>query len=181
MGFAAKLIRAASIGAVAGIGAALGLSAPVSACVGQYLSGDPALDELADMIFTGTAVRMDGDPQGGVLEWTFVVDGVEKGQVGDRLTVSAFTEESMCGMRFDLGTRYRVLARDEPEDAIPQVSSVGGTTPTESLANPPAVEGEFPRRWDWMLTLAGIGVAALIGLAAFKGLVSRHRRALSTP
>jgi hypothetical protein len=174
IGFAALPIRAALAAAVLGVIAALGLTAPASACLGQYMSGAPELDNQADLIFTGTAVRRDGDPQGGVLDWTFVVDGVEKGRVGDRFTVSANTEDSMCGFFFELGARYRVLAADAYDAWKPQVSSVGGTTTIDPLPNPPAVEGTFPES-GWPPLVPAVALAGLTGLALF-AFATRRRR-----
>lgn len=170
-----SLVRVGSVAALLGAMAALGIAAPASACIGQYMTGDPHLDRAADLIFTGTAVRMDESLVPGLAyEWTFVVDGVEKGSVGPRMTVRTFQQESMCGMRFELGTRYRVLASRGSSLDPPQVSSVGGTQAIEPLADMPPIESEFQGP-GWVLVVASVAVLGFAGLALWKFGVGRRQ------
>jgi hypothetical protein len=96
----------------------LWIASPVFACLANGLIGDDMTDPDADVIFTGTAVRV-VDPRSpsdtmlssdDTMEWTFVVDGVEKGHARDRATVGTPRSEGACGVAFELGSRYRVVA-----------------------------------------------------------------------
>jgi hypothetical protein len=146
---------------------------PAAACVGMYLAGDPHLDQMADVIFSGTAVRE--NQFGRASEWTFVVDGVEKGSVGDRATVSAWHEESMCATRFTLGVRYRVLAGRDGFPPQLTVSSVGGTTALGPPLNPTPVEGVFAGP-AWLIPATTVGAALLVGVAISFALLRRRDR-----
>jgi hypothetical protein len=130
------------------------------------------------VIFTGTAVRMN-DPdagQGRSLEWSFVVDGIEKGNVDERITVTA-PRAHMCGYPFELGERYRVFASDRTTWWEPKAAMLSGTERVPSLPNPPAVEGTFADPTDWPL----ISLAALIGLIGLALFVRVTRSPRSRP
>lgn len=68
------------------------------------------------MEFTGHAVRA-GDRTDGGREWTFAVDGVLRGDVGDEVVVDVRSGSS-CGVRDvpQAGRYYRVHARDPGSD-----------------------------------------------------------------
>jgi hypothetical protein len=157
-------VVAVAAGTVAGAG-------PAAACLGNYVSGDSHLEQMADVIFTGTAVRE--NDLGASSEWTFVVDGVEKGAVGHRASVTAWHEESMCGTGFNLGSRYRVLAGRHGFLGGLSVSSVGGTTSLGRPANAPPVEGVFIGP-DLSFPAAIVG--AVLALAVGVWLLRGHRR-----
>ena len=140
-----------------GMGLAVCLAAPgqAAACSGgPLLSGMPGepstYEEAAEVIFTGTAVRTEsrmpfyGGSTGDPLLFTFIVDSVEKGQVGDRFTVVTAHDGAACGYPFELGQRYRVLAwtaEEEHSAGYLRVYSANGTRPVEPLPNPPPIEG----------------------------------------
>jgi hypothetical protein len=154
----------------------------VAACSGIGLAGDQ--DPPADVIFTGTAVRLD-DPSDGLLiggdelRWTFVVDGVEAGAgpIGERITVRSFRAEASCGYEFALGRRYLVRASLIGSNDMPMVGSGSGTQPMEAVTQPPPVEGVFKPwtaaivEWSPWIALGGIGLY-VIGLARARRRVS---------
>jgi hypothetical protein len=89
------------------------------ACSGTRLLGDDMSDEFAagDVVFTGTVIRRDepfrlGNVMSSLdpIQWTFAVDGIEKGSVGNRVTISSPRSDASCGIAFALGQRYRVRA-----------------------------------------------------------------------
>lgn len=143
-------LRLAAISTFLALVAAAAVSAPALACSGEVLLGvDQHHDEAADLIFTGTAVRVD-DPANGLtfstadpMRWTFVVDRVETGSVGARFAVTSARAEGSCGYVFKLGSRYRVLAQLGAGGGPPSVWLNDGTTPMPPLADMPPVEGEF--------------------------------------
>jgi hypothetical protein len=152
------------------------VTSPARACVGGPLldQNDPSADtyeEVAEVIFTGTVVRRDDEYLRDIVSsadpyfWTFVVDGVEKGDVGERFTVSSPRGGASCGFGFALGSRYRVLAWGGDDPGRPEVFSGNGTEQLEPLEDPPAVEGEFVILGDaGALPVVGLGLVGLIGI-----------------
>jgi hypothetical protein len=61
-------------------------------------------------VFTGVAEASTDDPGTGPTKWSFQVDEVYKGDVGDHEQVSASNQSASCGLQFDLGQRYAVFA-----------------------------------------------------------------------
>jgi len=140
-----------------GIGLAVWLTLPASAAAcsgGPLLTGMPGnpktYEEAAEVIFTGTAVRAEsqmpfyGGSSLDPLLFTFVVDSVEKGRVGDRFTIATTHDGAACGYAFELGQRYRVLAWGG--DGVLAaghlwVYSANGTQRVDPLAAPPPIEG----------------------------------------
>jgi heme A synthase len=163
-----SLGRAVVIGAIV-IGAlAVGASATL-ACSGSRLIGDA--DPPADLVFTGTAVRMD-DPDGGLtlstadtLRWTFVVDEVVSGDVGGRVVIGSARAGGSCGVEFQLGQRYLVRANDSP-DGLPMAWANSGTRQIEPLPDPPRVEGAFVSPWQFANRLGLPALAVLLLLVA---------------
>jgi hypothetical protein len=170
--------RWAELATVAGTAMLLSfaVTSPARACVGGPLldQSDPSADtyeEVAEVIFTGTVVRRDDEYVRDIVSsadpyfWTFVVDGVEKGDVGERFTVSSPRGGSSCGVGFTLGNRYRVLAWGGDEPGRPEVLSGNGTELLEPLEDPPPVEGEFVILGDaGALPIVGLALAGLIGI-----------------
>ena len=156
--------------------AAVLVAAPpaVIACSGTALMGDDPRDSPdASVIFIGTAVRVE-DPRwaidpvrsgGDGMRWTFVVDDVERGMVGDRVTVQTARFDAACGFPFRLGARYRVVASDG--DGGLRTSTGSGTRGLPALPSPPAVEGsglaEHPFPWA-LVVFAGV---VAIGVVTF--------------
>jgi hypothetical protein len=148
---------------------------PAAACSGTRIRDDAITDEFAAaaVIFTGTAVKRDEPFSLGIqtsadmIGWTFVVDSVEKGEVGDRIRVESPLHEGACGARFRFGQRYRIFAYDLSGTLETYGSDVTQLAPLE---NPPPTEpggltlGELP--------LLGMGV----WLVVLGGLVWRFRR-----
>ena len=135
----------ASLAAVA----VMGIAQPVLACSGQRMVSDPNDPEYAArVVFTGTAVRRDDEFPGPIISsldpyyWTFVVDGVELGDVGRRFTVASARSGASCGVDFTLGQRYRVVAWGGDVQGKPLVTG-GDAELLPQLANNPPVEGEF--------------------------------------
>ena len=124
--------------------------------------------DAADVVFTGTAVRVDDstnpvyastlDP----LYWSFVVDSVEKGAVGERVTVATAMSGASCGYTFELGRRYRVYAFHSDWYDHLTTGLGSGNVVLASLGEPPRVEGEFHTLEYHFLRL---GPMALPGLA----------------
>ena len=142
-----RLIAAAAIG----LFAVFVPTAPAAGCSGgPLLAPGQTYESIADVIFTGTAVRVD-DPRSALdgtrssmdpMAWTFAVDLVEKGDVGARFTITTPRWDASCGFRFSLGSRYRVLAWGSV-GGPPQVLVANGTDIRPALPNPPRVEGSF--------------------------------------
>jgi hypothetical protein len=138
----------------------LSVPSPVAACVGGRLFTEGDARSNAEAIFTGTLVRREDSFQeidGYQIEaylWTFVVDHVEKGEGGTRVTVWSPRAGASCGVALSLGTRYRVLAYHGQNREHLEVTS-GDVIEAAPLADPPRIEGQF-----------GLSIAAmLIGLS----------------
>jgi hypothetical protein len=151
---------------------------PVAACVGGPLSDDPA-ETFDDLIFTGTAVRVD-DPRAAfelaqssadLMEWTFVVDDVRKGSAAERVTVRTERWGASCGVAFQLGRRYRVVAIDRDDGFY--TGQGYGTKRIDPLPDSPAVEGSFAA-----FGIGPLGVVILVELGLLAGLIytTRSRR-----
>lgn len=150
------------------------MAAPPTAvgCSGTALIGDSETDAPnARAIFSGTAVRVE-DPRSSTdmvwssmdgMRWTFVVDDVERGFVGDRMTVQTARSSASCGVEFQLGTRYRVVAIDGALGLWAWTNP--GTRELPALPSPPPVEGSalavHPFPWI-LLVLAGAIVAGTV-------------------
>jgi hypothetical protein len=154
----------------AGLAAAiLALTAisPAAACT--IAAGQTRADHLAaaDVVFTGTAVRVDDSTNGRYfssldpLYWTFAVDDVEKGQAPDRVTVATAIGSESCGYTFELGKRYRVYAaHSEWYDHL--ATGLGsGNTELAPQDDPPRVEGEFHTLEYHLYTFVPVGLPAL--------------------
>jgi hypothetical protein len=135
----------------------------------------------ADLVFTGTVVRVD-DPTNGVsfstmdpLYWTFVVDGVEKGEVPDRVTVASAIDGASCGYDFELGTRYRVYAADSDGNGQLTTGLGSGNRPLPALANGPKIEGEF-HTLEYRLGQAGLYAAVALPVLLLVGMGWAIRR-----
>ena len=120
---------------------------PAFACSGSRLLIDGDAESAAKAIFTGTVVRRDdvlfrlSQPAEQYL-WTLVVDEVEKGRVEDTMVVASPRLGASCGMKFELGGRYRGMAYEGSDPTWLEVIS-GDAVELPPLANPPKVEGAF--------------------------------------
>jgi hypothetical protein len=122
---------------------------PAAAC--SVVAGKTEKDhrDAAELVFTGTAVRVD-DPTNGAfyssadpLYWTFVVDAVEKGDMPARMTVATAITGASCGYTFELGKRYRVYAGHSDHHGHLATGLGSGNRVLPALADAPRVEGEF--------------------------------------
>ena len=153
----------------------------VAACTGgPLLAEGETYQSVAEVIFTGTAVRVD-DPRSSFdaatgstdpMAWTFAVDGVEKGDVGARFTITTPRDDASCGYGFSLGGRYRVYAWGSA-DGHHQVTQGNGTEVLTSLPNPPSVEGSFRAVLPSALMLLAWAAGALL-LIGVVGIASRR-------
>ncbi|MDP8938304.1 MAG: hypothetical protein M3O23_11355 [Actinomycetota bacterium] len=86
----------------------------------------------ADLVFEGVAtarhdpnagapMQSSGDP----IIWTFTVDRQIKGAAAQPQLVQSPRSSATCGMSFEIGTRYRVFAKNV--DGVYQTTSVSGT------------------------------------------------------
>lgn len=159
------------------------------ACSGAPgLAGEKTYEDRADVVFTGTAVRVE-DPWPGLRisgstfehrQWTFVVDAVEKGEAAGRFTVTSAPHEGFCGVEFELGRRYRVIAWDMGRG--PEAFLGTGNVAIAPLASRPPVEGTFRagppiELMAWTaggLVLAGAIIAFVLfrRLARYRGVAS---------
>ena len=147
--------------------------APVTACSGGRLQvGDESLEDAARAIFAGTVVSRDEEIQwlGGsdflTYQWTFVVDEVERGEVGGRFTVASTQGSAACGVEFQLGARYRVRAYDGVDSSRLEVIS-GDADPMPALARPPGPKGVFGPSSDLSLLVVILLPILLVGLVVF--------------
>ena len=164
--------------AVIAVAAVLAMPSPAMACSGRPLLEEGlTYEERAGVVFTGTAVRVE-DPWSGLGDthstfdprrWTFVVDEVEKGEVGERFTVASAGSSASCGMEFKLGNRYRVIAWDVGRGL--EVFTANGTEAMPPLASPPPVEGTFTAGPPIVLMVGGlVSAAAIIALVVYRRL-----------
>jgi len=140
-------------------------------------------------VFAGTTVGVD-DPQegkriissGAEVTWTFTVDTVVKGEVGDTQEVRSAAMEVSCGYEFEEGERYLVFAHEGERDESKLFTSIcsntrriaadlaveGGQPRTDSSAVPPRPpEAAGEPRFD-LAVLIGIPIAvALLGAGLF--------------
>lgn len=144
---------------------------PAIACTGTSLPGT-VIDPDADMIFSGTAVRVEDprnpfDPASAsndAMAWTFAVDEVHRGSVPGRVTVYTERMEASCGYPFELGSRYRVVATG-PVHSL-HAGLFGGTDRIEPLVEPPPVESAgLPV--DVSLLVAIASVLLIAGVAVY--------------
>lgn len=160
-------------GAATIIWAATAPSAAV-ACSGTALIGDGVRDDPnASAIFSGTAVRVEDprwffDPVMSSMDgmrWTFVVDDVERGSVGERVTVQTARSTASCGVAFELGGRFRVVAMDG--DRGLWASANPGTQQLPPVPTPPPVEGPAlpAHAFPWILVV--VAGAMVVGAVAF--------------
>ena len=125
---------------------------PASACTGGRLFLEGDAESEARAIFTGTVVRRDDasfrifQPTFPSYYWTLAVDGVEKGDVGETITVASPDSASACAMDFELGARYRVMAYDGADPTWLEVIS-GDAAPIAPLADPPDLKGAHGIAW----------------------------------
>lgn len=142
--------RRAAMSSILVVAAALAAAPwPSVACSGSKLIFE-ANEEIYErrVEFTGTVVRRDDPNPGPVIStgdwirWTFAVDSITRGQLGDRITVTSARTAGSCGTEFVLGRRYSVVAWGGDDPATPDVGP-GDARELEPLANPPRVEGSF--------------------------------------
>ena len=162
--------------AVIAMAAVLAIPPLAMACSGAPLLEEGlTYEERAGVVFTGTAVRVE-DPWSGLggthstfdlRRWTFAVDEVEKGDVGERFTVAS-TGSASCGMQFQLGIRYRVIAWDVGRGL--EVFTANGTEAMPPLASPPPVEGTFTAGPPIVLIVAGLAAAAITAAVLYRRL-----------
>ena len=152
------------------IGVLLASPPAAAACSGTLLAGEGEPAPEAAVIFMGTAVRRE-DPGPFRLDsnlfdpvrWTFVVDGVEAGSAGRRMTIESESSDAACGFMFQLGQRYRVVVSDLGHG--PQVWAGTGTSRLEPLAVSPSIEeGGFELN-PWLAAV--FALVALVSVAAF--------------
>jgi hypothetical protein len=110
--------RAAVLVGLALIAGVLGMASPASAC--SFVVPGPTQHELlaqADLAFEGVALSS-RDPNAGApiissgdpIIWTFAVDRPIKGPVHRLQEVTTARSGASCGVAFQEGVRYRVLA-----------------------------------------------------------------------
>jgi hypothetical protein len=109
------------------------------------------------------------------MAWTFVVDGVQKGEVGKRFTIATARMGASCGFTFHLGWRYRVVAWGDM-NGYPEVSIGNGTDLIQSLPNAPPVEGSFRAFLSPSAVLQLVTVLALLAVVGGVLFVVRRRR-----
>ena len=176
-----NVIRAAVISMLLALPLVATLVRPPSAaaCSGTRLRDDAMTDEFgaAAVVFTGTAVKRDEPFSLGVVTsadmigWTFVVDSVEKGQVGDRIRVESPLHDGACGARFRFGQRYRIFAYERDGTLEAYGSDM---TQLKPLDNPPPTEpggltfGALPLLGIvvWVVVLGGLVWTTAIRRAA---------------
>jgi hypothetical protein len=170
------------------VGIAIGLAAvalaviagPAAACSGTRLGDAPIDDSGVDLHFTGTAIRVEdlmpllpADAQHEV--WTFAVDGVQKGELGEQVTITTPATDGMCGIDFRLGRRYEVLASGSDWFGHATALLTDGSGPVEPIQAAPPIVGRVP---SGGIPIAGVALAAVVGTALVAFAVTRRRRPL---
>lgn len=93
----------------------------------------------ATLVFVGVATAVE-DPRSNEdqrstadpLRWTFIVEQVQKGTVGDRTTIESPRGSPTCGFEFVVGSRYQLFAAGDP----PSTTICSGTRALVGTALP---------------------------------------------
>jgi hypothetical protein len=98
-------------------GVLVGPAAPACACSCMPME-EAEYERLADVIFEGSAVRIDdfrggGEADAARVRITFEVTGVSKGDIAGTAHVVTYRDGATCGAELQAGHRYRVYARSE--------------------------------------------------------------------
>ena len=94
--------------------------------------------EAADLVFEGTATRMEPEAGGQLVAWSFAVERTIKGSRAGTQQVRTASSGAACGVDFREGRRYRVYAEVEGGRATTGLGS--GTrelTESDADATPP--------------------------------------------
>lgn len=160
---------------------------------------DAVAAEEADVVFSGE-VTATHDPHGDdkivssgrTVTYTFEVDGVVKGEVGNKERVKTAADSASCGYGFKTGRRYLVFA-DEGKSGALSTHSCSNTHPLGANEDvglgaepPPAPDAGGPAEPDSgdrprsdggvpMTAVVGTGIVVLLGGAAL--FLSRRRTA----
>jgi hypothetical protein len=166
---------------------AIALPEVTLACSGRKLIEGSEAAYAERVEFTGTVVRRD-DPNGGPIistgdriRWTFIVDSVTRGDVGERFTVTSARSSSSCGEELDLGRRYSITAWGGEDPKQPDVGP-GDARALGPLDVMPPVEGSFTDRSLVALLFAPVlhpevGVMLIVLLIVARWMLrSRERR-----
>lgn len=161
---------------------AVASASPAAACL--ITAERTSADHLAsaDVVFTGTAVRVDDSTNGiytsglDPLYWQFAVDGIEKGDVSDTVTVATALDEAACGYTFELGRRYRVYASHSDWYDHLATGLGSGNVVLAPLDDPPRVEGKFHTLEYHVMRVGPIALPALAFIGLGFWVVRRSRR-----
>ena len=101
--------------------------------------------ESADLVFEGTATRMELESNGQLVAWSFAVERTVKGSGAGTQQVRTASSGAMCGVDFREGRRYRVYAEVEGGTATTGLGS-GTRELTDDQPGPAPVPTPQPRR-----------------------------------
>jgi len=145
---------------------------------------------MADAVFTGTVIDQQSvglEPVGaiaatvpmpggmGQVVYTFVVDGVAKGDIGTQASVLGGGDGGMCGMSFGMGERWLVFAAWDGVNY--STGSCSGNMPLGTDEDPPLplsapiageIEQPFEIPWTAVTVLALILVVVAVSAFAFR-------------
>ena len=167
-----RIVASAAIVA-AGLLMVAALAPPAAfGCTGTRLApvGGPEDVDAADAVFTGTVVRRTEPLTFGIeapfelVGWTLIVDSVEKGAIGRRVTVETARNSAACGVDFRFGQRYRVFA-DASSPLTLQVM-MGDVIQVEPLADPPPTEAGGINFVTWQAVCLGMALLLGVSMAA---------------
>jgi hypothetical protein len=149
------------------------------ACGCVYADDDPALVDLADVIFTGTVV---GDRRlGHSRTYTFEVTKVYKGSAYAEQRVQTSAQRPACGLDLDGSGPFLVFADYAPSGVL-LANSCGGTTDAPAPAGfgpgsppQPGVEPPTVRGTSWPAVAGLLVLTVAVLLLAWRSLSARPK------
>lgn len=157
---------------VVAVGLVLGMAVvatpqPAFACSCMIMDADRFLGTY-DAAFIGTVLSSDVESADDDAVWTFEVEQVVKGELGETVEVLSHAQSSMCGFALSVGERTGVFMNErngqwhsstcsqiEPEALL----AATPTIPDDAQPSPQGAAGDDGRSWWLVLGLLAVAVA----------------------
>jgi hypothetical protein len=140
---------------------------------GTVVDQQPVGRETGPMGAMAATVPMPGGGKGQIV-YTFAVDGVVKGEVGERASVLGGGDDGMCGMSFGVGERWLLFTMWD--GTVHSTSICSGNIPLGADEDPPLplsapIEGadvtQPPIEIPWTAVALLGAIAVVVGVSAF--------------